>query len=606
MNRKQKREAKQKTELKAKSLLKKPVLRKQRKQPIVSAHASSIKIVDLPPNSPHEMNQYIRQFEEQHNALKYQADTFQSNYFSLLESIREAILVVDADFAIRQVNTNFIHLSGYPKDEIQGGNFQQLFFQKEDRKKICAAMNQKRGAASVQSSAALELQLIRSDRTIVPVEMRWTQSEAPDTYFIFFHDLSPTKNYERELQQQKKELALLAAISSSMTQPKYLNKDLQSVLESVCTIMGFEQSAVCLGDSRLNNFGPIALVGMTPSETESLLERYFDLISQLKKEKKLIAFNPSSDIFSELFSRPPHCRSIALVPLSIRKNLFGAFAVASVNHIDFDEETKELLATIGQQLSIHIENAMLFKELDAKSREVESINKELSSFVCTVSHDLKTPIIALHGFLNLFKEHHGAGIDDEGNEYLDRVLCNAEYMEKMINDLLKLSRAGHVVGAKCRFSTYKLVNEILMSLYPRLHEKNIQYVVSKKLPVVFGDRNRMQTVFENLIVNAIKYSSPERVPQIEIGCKEKKDSHQFWVKDNGIGIDSENHERIFEVFQKVRQNSDTHEGTGVGLTIVKKIIEHHDGRVWVESKLNRGATFYFTLPKSPTKAKKLK
>jgi len=606
VNRKQKREAKQKTESNVKSLLKKPVLRKPTNQPIVSVHSSSIKIVDLPPNASHETTHYIRQFKEQYNALKDQADAIQANYIALIESVRDAMLVVNGDFTIQQVNTHFERLSGYATNEIQDGNVPQLFFGKEDRKKIRAALVKKRGAASGKNSAAMELNLIRNDRTLVPVEMRCIQSDAPDTYFIFFRDLSSMKKYERELQQQKKELALLAAISTSLKQPKNLNKDLQAALENVCAIMGFEQCAVCLGDSRLTNFGPIAILGMTQSEAESLLERYFDLIIQLKKEKKLITLHPTSALFTDLFTRPPHCRSIALVPLSIRKNLFGAFAVASVNHIEFDAETKALLTTIGQQLSIHIENAMLFKELDSKSREVESINKELSSFVCTVSHDLKTPIIALHGFLSLFKDHHGASIDDEGNEYLDRVFCNAEYMEKMINDLLKLSRAGHVVGAKCRFSTYKLVNEILMSLYPRLQEKNIQCIVSKKLPVVYGDRNRLQTVIENLIVNAIKYSSPERSPQIEIGCKERKDSHQFWVKDNGIGIDSENHERIFEVFQKVRQNSDTREGTGVGLTIVKKIIEHHDGRVWVESKLNRGATFYFTLPKRLLKSKKLK
>jgi signal transduction histidine kinase len=164
--------------------------------------------------------------------------------------------------------------------------------------------------------------------------------------------------------------------------------------------------------------------------------------------------------------------------------------------------------------------------------------------------------------------------------------------------LLKLSRAGRVAGVKRRFSTYKLVDEVYMSLYPQIQQKKINFLSSKTLPVIYGDRQRFQIVFENLIGNAIKYSSPNRSPQIEVSCQDRKKFYEFSVKDNGIGIDPENHQRIFEVFQKCSNDDDDRSGTGVGLTIVQKIVEHYGGKIWVDSRLDKGASFQFTLPKS--------
>ena len=119
--------------------------------------------------------------------------------------------------------------------------------------------------------------------------------------------------------------------------------------------------------------------------------------------------------------------------------------------------------------------------------------------------------------------------------------------------------------------------------------------------MIYGDRHRIQTVFENLISNAIKYSSEKRNPYIEIDCRDRNKTYEFIIKDNGIGIESSEHERIFEVFQKCAKKDENSNGTGVGLTIVKKIIENHGGMVWVESKLDKGASFYFTLPKPTAK-----
>ena len=146
------------------------------------------------------------------------------------------------------------------------------------------------------------------------------------------------------------------------------------------------------------------MVGIDYENAIKLLEQNIPVIKQIKKEKKDLFLNPSNGIIWEIFNKQPKYRSIALLPLFIRKSTFGILVLASKKHIEFDEEKKQLLSAISHQLAINIENALLFKELEEKTKEVEAKNKELSSFVFTVSHDLKTPLIALHGYLNLFSE----------------------------------------------------------------------------------------------------------------------------------------------------------------------------------------------------------
>lgn len=581
------------------------ILKKSKKSNIHNKTHQNIHVVDVPADVGKEAIQFLHQFEKQNKALNNQLRQIESKYSELFECSSDAIVLLDSNLCIQQFNRRFQHITGFSGDEIENAIFTRTFLAKNDRKKIAGLIEKVRDRGSLKKQRSVELELIREDQSRLPVLLRISGTMENDCFFVMIQDNSLVKKYEMEIGQRKQELSLLALISKSMKHPKNLNKNLQVVLEHICHRLGFEQGAICLGDSRLKNLAPRALTGLNRNAAENLIDKYCDLILQVKREKSIITENPSSKSFVGFFTRQSSCRSIALIPLFIRRNVFGIIALASLKQLEFDSEKKQLLTAIGNRLASTIENSILFRELMEKTREVEIKNKELSSFVCTVSHDLKTPIIALHGFLGLFKERYAQIIDPEGEEYLDRVFRNAEYMERMINDLLKLSRAGRVVGAKRRFSTYKLVNEIVMSLSPRFQEKNVHVEISKSLPVIYGDRDRLQTVFENLIVNATKYASADRQPKIEIGCMVKQKQFQFWIKDNGIGIDPENHERIFEVFQKCKQHDDASEGTGVGLTIVKKIVSHHGGNVWVDSRLNRGAIFYFTLPKSAVKRKKM-
>ena len=228
--------------------------------------------------------------------------------------------------------------------------------------------------------------------------------------------------------------------------------------------------------------------------------------------------------------------------------------------------------------------------------ELRKRNEELNNFVHVVSHDLKTPIIAIQGFSSRLSQLCRGQLGGKPAGYLAQIEISAKRMERLVSDLLVLSRLGQVACIFAHVSSLEIINNVISSLRPRLHEKGIRLVVGTGLPVIYCDAERIYQVFENLIVNAIKYMGNPAEPTIEIGYEDKGGTHCFYVRDTGVGIAPEFHRKIFKMFERVPRK-DHEEGTGLGLSIVQKIVERHGGRVWVDSRKGAGATFYFTLPK---------
>lgn len=562
---------------------------------------AAIKVVNLPPD-PKTQNviskDILNQLEQKFKKINEQ-QAIHRTFNTLFENVRSAVIIINKNRQIIKINNNFIRLTGYEEPELKSNPSLANLFIKKDKKKIDCLLKDLESNGQTHKEI-ITVQCLCKDKSTRYVELNCASVPEQNQIMVFMNDITERKKHEQEILRRNKELTVLNSISRSIRQPKDLQQILNPALEKTRTIIGMEMGVIYLGNQFIKNLHPIVTIGITPENAKKLLDQNLSVIKQIKKEKNDLFFNPSNGILREILNKKPRCRSMALLPLFIRQSIFGILALASQKQITFDEEKKQLLSAIGHQLSINIENAILFKELEEKSKEVGTKNKELSSFVFTVSHDLKTPLIAIHGYLSLLREEFQPFIDETGKEYIDRILYNAEYMDKMINDLLKLSRAGRVVGTKRKFSTHKLVKEIYMCLYPQIQEKQIKFSISNGLPIIYGDRQRLQTVFENLIGNAIKYSSEKRQSFIEIDCKDRKGHYEFTVRDNGIGIDPADHMRIFEVFQKCNKKDENAIGTGVGLTIVKKIVEHHGGTVWVDSKLDKGATFYFTLLKPLT------
>jgi PAS domain S-box-containing protein len=244
-------------------------------------------------------------------------------------------------------------------------------------------------------------------------------------------------------------------------------------------------------------------------------------------------------------------------------------------------------------------NIVDITEQKQAEEELRVTHEELENFVRVVSHDLKTPIIAIQGFSARLQRRCGDALGEKGGEYLGRIDRSARRMEMLVSDLLELSRMGRVVSSFKDVSSVEMVGDITSGLQTRLKDKGIRLCVSDNLPIVYCDGERLYQVFENLLVNAVKFVGDATEPKIEIGYEDRGDMHQFHVRDNGIGIDPKYHRRVFEAFERLRQIEDD-EGTGLGLAIVEKIVESHGGTAWVKSQKEEGATFYFTLPKVPS------
>jgi len=232
-------------------------------------------------------------------------------------------------------------------------------------------------------------------------------------------------------------------------------------------------------------------------------------------------------------------------------------------------------------------------ERDSLIRELEDKNAELERFSYTVSHDLKTPLITIRGFLSILAKDLAEGRTDRWRNDLARVTGAADMMERLLNELLNLSRVDRVANPAERVPFAQVVEDALAVLRPQLEPRGIELVVDGALPSVYGDRLRLVEVVQNLVENAAKFMGEQPRPRIRIGAR-FGDEPALLVQDNGIGIEPRHHEKIFGLFQKLDPEV---EGTGVGLALVKRIVEVHGGRVWVESTgRGQGTTVCFTLP----------
>jgi len=301
-------------------------------------------------------------------------------------------------------------------------------------------------------------------------------------------------------------------------------------------------------------------------------------------------------------------RSIIGVPLLIGTDVIGVLGLAHPFDSDksFDQETVDYMTQFAHLASIAIENARLFsaakKELEGRQQterereqlvvELETKNRELESFVYTVSHDLKSPLVSISGFSSNLLKRYQEQLDDRGKHYLQRLQANVKHMEDLITVLLELSRIGRVVGELTPFPVESLLEDIVKTLSGEIGKSKAELTITHPLPTVWADRVRLGQVFSNLLDNSIKFRDKDRHLKIEIGCQEIELDFLFYVRDNGMGIDPRYSEKIFLPFQKLNQES---EGLGIGMALASRIVEFHGGRIWFDSTPGEGTTFFFTL-----------
>ncbi len=252
-----------------------------------------------------------------------------------------------------------------------------------------------------------------------------------------------------------------------------------------------------------------------------------------------------------------------------------------------------IVAFLGERIEKVKSLSELNEKLDKEKNKLEDANKELDAFAYSVSHDLRVPLRAIDGFSRILIEDYEDKLDEEGKRLINIVRGNTMKMGQLIDDILQLSRVGRQEMRITKIDMEALVKNVYEELKSS-SDKNILLKI-KSFPPAYGDRILIQQILINLLSNSIKFTKSGETAVIEVGSKKGYDENIYYVRDHGVGFDMKYVNKLFGLFQRLHSQEEF-EGTGVGLSIVQRIIRRHGGRVWGEGKVDEGATIYFTLP----------
>jgi len=294
------------------------------------------------------------------------------------------------------------------------------------------------------------------------------------------------------------------------------------------------------------------------------------------------------------------------VPLISGEQLVGAMNLGWANPREFTPEELEIASEVADEITIAIEQVRLRQEAKHHALEMEkkiiertaqlsAANKELEAFSYSVSHDLRAPLRHINGYIELLKKCFPDTLPDKEKHYLDTITDSAHQMGMLIDDLLQFSRTGQQEMHLTGLDMNDVLREVLQPIRKEPAGRNIDWKIAV-LPFVYGDYALIRLAWINLLSNAVKFTIRNPKARIEIGVINDKDEFVFFVRDNGVGFDMKYAHKLFGVFQRLH-SSEEFEGTGIGLANVRRIIAKHGGRTWAEAELDKGAVFYFSLPR---------
>jgi signal transduction histidine kinase len=459
-------------------------------------------------------------------------------------------------------------------------------------------LHRKRYAALVGATVVRQ-ELIRKEAELVRLEQELNKhtgqvTERTARLERLSYDLQRTN---QELETRSHELSALLDVfevgAVNMTLEEFLDELMTRIIRGMETNVG----VILLKE------GPhfvvkasVGVTGETPEGAAPLVGDRF-VVEIIRRGVPLVIEDAPNDprVNPALLQSQP-VASVLGAPLRSQEKTIGVVYVGTTEPHPFSPEEIRRFEVMLQRMAIGVENITMYTELRNKSEELAAKNRELESFVYTVSHDLKTPLVTLQGFVSSLVEDYGPQLDEVAQRYLDYVGEAAIRMERLLSGLLNLSRIGRVIHAHTLIPFEDIVNNALVEINPLVDERRVELRLPSRWPKVFCDRERMTEVMVNLLSNAVKFMGPRQSPWIELGYDEQNGHFRFFVKDNGIGIDAVYFQKIFEPFQRLVEVNGA-EGTGLGLAIVRKIVEAHGGSVWVESQKGQGSVFYFTIPK---------
>lgn len=535
----------------------------------------------------------------------------ETKYQTLLENI-PAVSYINANDdhrTTRYISPQVTKLLGYAQEEfVENPVFWKTILHPEDRERVLADVS---FTFETGQPFHMEYRLITQENRIVWVSDDATlvrdEDSNPLHWLGVLTDISTRKQAEEEqanllgvMTKRTIQLQTAAEVSRAITSILDINVLLPNVAELIRSHFDYYYVGIFLLDETRQW---AQLCAATGDVGQQMLEQGYRL--QVGESSMIgwclvhrvsrIALDVGVDAVQ--FRNPllPLTRSEMALPLIAHGEVIGAMTIQSVTPAAFSRVDSTALQSLADQVANAIENARLFAERASLIDELEGRNAELERFTYTVSHDLRSPLVTIHGFLGYLRRDAQSRDLARFDSDMERIAKAVDRMQALLNDLLELSRIGRITNPAEDIPLEGIVNDTLNLLHAQLETHRVRLKIQNDLPIVHCDRTRLIEIMQNLIGNAIKFMGDQPAPQIEIGSNglDKDGKVILFVRDNGIGIEPRHHDRIFGLFNRLNPEV---EGTGVGLTLVKRIVEVHGGRIWVESQPGLGSTFFLTLP----------
>jgi len=554
----------------------------------------------------------------------------EERFRSIVEYSHSGILTVNNNYQLTYVNDQLCNILGYSRDELIDKDFRS-FLDSDSRERLEERIvHQNRGDTI---PVRYEMSIIRKDGNNRLLEMSSATTVGSTGYVRMISqalDITERRKIELALaqkaienvqlyeqaQRRAEQLATLNEINRVVSTLQALDTVLEIIYQQVQRIAKVDAFYISLYNPELDqiSFPLMYDMGIRFQEPASHLEKA-SLIGKVIHSGNPLLENRTDEemqvpIEFSFGDKTRKAASIIIIPLRLGERVTGAMSIQSYTMNAYTAEDVNIISGIGYQAAIAIENAQLFtaaqQELQERRRieiqretlinELEAKNAELERFTYTVSHDLKSPLVTIRGFLGYLEKDAASGDLNRLKADAERITTATEKMQRLLNELLELSRIGRMMNPPVEVRFSQLVQDAVELVHEQIIVRGVQINIEKNLPSVYGDRSRLLEVMQNLVDNAVKFMGNQAEPCIHIGQKGNDTDGKpiFFVQDNGIGIEPQFFERVFGLFNKLDTQS---EGTGIGLALVKRIVEVHNGRVWVESEgAGKGTTFSFTLP----------
>jgi PAS domain S-box-containing protein len=426
-------------------------------------------------------------------------------------------------------------------------------------------------------------------------------------------DITDRKRAEEAERRARHITEMLTAANLALTQTLDLDVVLEKLLDYLGQLVPYDSASIMLleDDSRLAVRAIRGYERWTDPELVSGLrfdlQDYPNLHTAVTAGQSFLVWNtyeyPGWD---HALAGMEYVQNWLGVPLVAGGQIIGLYSMDKAEPGFFTAEHVRLAEALAAQAAVAIQNALLHEQVKRHTVELErrvaertadlrTANRELESFSYSVSHDLRAPLRAISGFAEILTRRHRPGLDEEGQQYLNNVVEASARMGQLIDDLLEYSRIGRGAVRRESVPLGQALQRVAQDLAGRIADTGARLSLPDDLPVVRGDRTLLSQIFTNLLDNALTYWRPGVVPQLAVSWRAEAGQAVIGVSDNGIGIRPEYHDKIFNVFQRLH-SEEQYPGTGIGLAIVKKSVELLGGRVWVESVVGQGSTFWVELP----------